>query len=181
MIVARHEVPGIIKENNPVPAGQSNGSRHRLNANIPLNRKTSAVPPGRGSLHQYPGTSYLATIGQSLRDDSYSPIEGSCFKLATQGGATFSLPSCRSFYPAFSLWLPWSQASLRRLVDRQIRDRPSKRNHFVSARVSQSGNNRPDDLRCEGPIQQTIFGPRPSAAEMRKPRDGHEDRLFCQG
>ncbi|MEA3206644.1 MAG: hypothetical protein QOG92_2360 [Verrucomicrobiota bacterium] len=29
---------------------------------------TSAVPPGRGSLQRYPGTSCLATISLSLRD-----------------------------------------------------------------------------------------------------------------
>ena len=36
---------------------------------------TSTVPPGRDSLHRYPGTSYLATISLSLRDKSHSPIE----------------------------------------------------------------------------------------------------------
>jgi hypothetical protein len=37
---------------------------------------TSTVPLGRGSLDCYPGTSCLATIGLSLRDENHSPVEG---------------------------------------------------------------------------------------------------------
>ena len=43
---------------------------------------TSAVPPGRVSLHRYPGTSCLATISLSLRDKSHSPIEAPTIILA---------------------------------------------------------------------------------------------------
>src|ERR1700677_1608857 len=48
-------------------------------------QRTSAVPPGRGSLHRYPGTSCLATIGLSLQDKSHSPIEVPRIKLALIG------------------------------------------------------------------------------------------------
>ena len=47
---------------------------------------TSTVPPGRDSLHRYPGTSYLATISLSLRDKSHSSIVGPRIKLALMGG-----------------------------------------------------------------------------------------------
>jgi hypothetical protein len=43
---------------------------------------TSTVPPGRASLHRYPGTSCLATISLSLRDKRHSPIEELRIKLA---------------------------------------------------------------------------------------------------
>jgi hypothetical protein len=43
---------------------------------------TSTVPPGRSSLHRYPGTSCLATINLSLRDKSHSPTQGARIKLA---------------------------------------------------------------------------------------------------
>jgi hypothetical protein len=46
---------------------------------------TSTVPPGRSSLHRYPGTSCLATINLSLRDKSLSPTQGSRIKLALMG------------------------------------------------------------------------------------------------
>jgi hypothetical protein len=46
---------------------------------------TLTVPPGRGSLHRYPGTSCLATISLSLRDKSHSPIQGPRIKLALMG------------------------------------------------------------------------------------------------
>jgi hypothetical protein len=40
MIVARHEVPGVMRKITPVPAGRLNGSRLRFDANIPFNRNT---------------------------------------------------------------------------------------------------------------------------------------------
>jgi hypothetical protein len=46
---------------------------------------TSTVPPGRGSLHRYPGTPCLATISLSLRDKRPLPIEGPRIKLALMG------------------------------------------------------------------------------------------------
>jgi hypothetical protein len=57
MIVARHEVPGVM-------------------------RKRALSQRDGGPLHRYPGTSCLATISLSLRDKSHSPIEGSRTKLA---------------------------------------------------------------------------------------------------
>jgi hypothetical protein len=73
------------EENCPVPAGRLNGSRLRLEANKAVSawiHQTSTVPPGRGSLYRYPGTSCLATITLPLRDKSHSPIEGPRIKLA---------------------------------------------------------------------------------------------------
>src|SRR5580700_7627083 len=46
---------------------------------------TSTVPPGRASLHRYPGTSCLATISLSLRDKSHSPIEAPHIYLSAYG------------------------------------------------------------------------------------------------
>jgi hypothetical protein len=43
-------------------------------------------PPGDGvSLHRYPGTSCLATIVLSFRDENHSPIEAPRIKLALIG------------------------------------------------------------------------------------------------
>ena len=55
---------------------------------------TSTVPPGRGSLHRYPGTSCLATISLSLQDKSHSPIEGLRIKLALMGLKPWAESSC---------------------------------------------------------------------------------------
>ena len=50
------------------------GAQFRRQISVGLTM-TSTVPPGRVSLHRYPGTSCLATISLSLRDKSHSPIE----------------------------------------------------------------------------------------------------------
>jgi hypothetical protein len=95
MIVARHEVPGLMGKNSPVPAGRLNGSRLRLDANKPFNRDTQRLqsgmnsvsttnisdhdfdrPSGTGaSLHRYPGTSCLyvfSVISESFSSSSSS-------------------------------------------------------------------------------------------------------------
>jgi hypothetical protein len=57
---------------------------------------TSTVPPGRAaSLHRYPGSSRLATIWLSPRDENHSTIEAPGTKLALMGlkpWANFSGP-----------------------------------------------------------------------------------------
>ena len=56
---------------------------------------TSTVPPGRGSLHRYPGTSCLATISLSLWDKNHPLIGAPRIKLALWVGpsAAFDLPA----------------------------------------------------------------------------------------
>jgi hypothetical protein len=46
---------------------------------------TSTVPPGRGYFLMIPGTSCLATIGLSLRDEKHSTIEAPPIKLMLMG------------------------------------------------------------------------------------------------
>jgi hypothetical protein len=53
---------------------------------------TSPVPPGRASLHRYPGTSCLATILLSLRDKSHSSIEAPHNYLSTYGAQSWAKP-----------------------------------------------------------------------------------------
>jgi hypothetical protein len=53
---------------------------------------TSTVPPDGDSLHRYPGTSCLATISLSLRDENHSPIEAPHNYLSAYEGLPWVVP-----------------------------------------------------------------------------------------
>jgi hypothetical protein len=59
----------------------------RFDDKLPLELTTTwTVPPGRGlSASHYPGTSCLATIVLSLRDENHSPIEAPRIRLGLIG------------------------------------------------------------------------------------------------